>query len=275
MIKRLHFVVALLACLGTVPLAHAGEDSCLMDQIAFEKLTPGGALIPAEGGPVQVRTMRFPGNNSCPVITTREVPDGFFDDSRSKVLWTSPPGELFGNLVEYRVTPNPTGSVRVARWKRHFRDHPDRGEETLEFRQAANPNAPPPISNDEGMLGADRTCSNVKMTTIKSGTDFKKDSFAWSPNRQYKLIWQWDGNLVLYEGASEWLWDIQKDTKKSNQGGRMVMQTDGNLVSYDPSNRPLWSSKTQGKPGAFLAVQDDGNVVIYAKDSCKALWARR
>jgi hypothetical protein len=41
------------------------------------------------------------------------------------------------------------------------------------------------------------------------------------------------------------------------------MQTDGNLVLYGYSHEPVWASNTQGNPGAFLAVQDDGNVVIY------------
>jgi hypothetical protein len=41
------------------------------------------------------------------------------------------------------------------------------------------------------------------------------------------------------------------------------MQTDGNLVLYDAQQNPLWNSGTPGNPGAFLAVQDDGNVVIY------------
>jgi len=41
------------------------------------------------------------------------------------------------------------------------------------------------------------------------------------------------------------------------------MQTDGNFVLYDAQNRPLWASGTNGQAGAYLAIQDDGNLVVY------------
>ena len=51
------------------------------------------------------------------------------------------------------------------------------------------------------------------------------------------------------------------------------MQSDGDLVIYDAARRrAIWSTGTKGHPGAFLAVQDDGNVVIYA-GSRAAIWA--
>jgi hypothetical protein len=56
------------------------------------------------------------------------------------------------------------------------------------------------------------------------------------------------------------------------------MQGDGNLVLY--RNRivgcriireAVWSSGTCGHPGAYLVVQNDGNVVIYDPYG-RALW---
>ena len=49
------------------------------------------------------------------------------------------------------------------------------------------------------------------------------------------------------------------------------MQSDGNLVTYEFGGKSTWASHTSGRPGAYLAVQDDGNVVVY--DGSKALWA--
>ncbi len=55
----------------------------------------------------------------------------------------------------------------------------------------------------------------------------------------------------------------------------LIFQSDGNLVLY-PTGRDSaeWSSKTYGNPSAVLSIQKDGNVVIYS-DSTKsnALWA--
>lgn len=54
---------------------------------------------------------------------------------------------------------------------------------------------------------------------------------------------------------------------------RLVMQTDGNAVVYTADdNRVLWNSGTGGNPGAWFAVQPDGNLVVYSSSSVP-LWA--
>lgn len=81
-----------------------------------------------------------------------------------------------------------------------------------------------------------------------------------SPDKQFSLIMQGDGNLVLYGLNHRARW-------ASNTGGRggvqAIMQGDGNLVVYDSSHRALWSSGTGGHPLAWLVVSNTGNVVIY------------
>jgi hypothetical protein len=50
----------------------------------------------------------------------------------------------------------------------------------------------------------------------------------------------------------------------SNGAYTLAMQPDGNLVLYaNESHRPLWASRTWS-PGAFAALQDDGDSVIYS-----------
>ena len=93
-------------------------------------------------------------------------------------------------------------------------------------------------------------------------------------NQAYSLQFQGDCNLVLLTGRYQPLWS-------SNTGGRtctntnscLAMQGDGNLVIYYPNgcgNQPaLWVSGTGGHSAGnyCLAVQDDGNVVIYTPSS--------
>jgi hypothetical protein len=82
-----------------------------------------------------------------------------------------------------------------------------------------------------------------------------------SANRQYRLIMQRDGNLVLYDDAKrQLLWESKTQGQKVD---RVIMQRDGNLVIYLSNGQPAWSSNTFGKPGSFLLVQNDGNMVIY------------
>ena len=50
------------------------------------------------------------------------------------------------------------------------------------------------------------------------------------------------------------------------------MQTDGNAVVYSlATGKPLWTSGTNGKGNLSLAVQSDGNNVLY--DGSRAVWA--
>lgn len=93
-----------------------------------------------------------------------------------------------------------------------------------------------------------------------------------SNNGLARLVFQGDGNLVLYvlrDGSWEPHWD--SGTWRAPQATQCVMQGDGNLVLYAAGGRPVWASNTAGNPSAFLVLQDDENVVIYANG--KALWS--
>lgn len=101
---------------------------------------------------------------------------------------------------------------------------------------------------------------NRRTVTSQAGLVLMVGQDIWSPNRQYRLIMQTDGNLVLY-GPNGATWA----TSSTIGGGDrlMVMQCDGNLVVYNGASQPLWYSGTNGHYGAWLALQDDGNLVIY------------
>jgi hypothetical protein len=53
---------------------------------------------------------------------------------------------------------------------------------------------------------------------------------------------------------------------KTDNKIRLAMQTDGNLVVYnDNTGLALWNSGTSGQPGNFAYMQTDGNFVVYSK----------
>ncbi len=135
--------------------------------------------------------------------------------------------------------------------------------------------------------------SGVAYTRVPSGYRFPKHSgsvntdastMIFSPNRQYFLVFTISGpanvvgKLVLYKSSNrQILW-----SSGSMGVGSCLMQTDGNLVIYKTSDErwspiqdahPAWSTNTHGNNGAFLAVQNDGNVVIYNSGNTRALWA--
>jgi hypothetical protein len=90
-----------------------------------------------------------------------------------------------------------------------------------------------------------------------------------SLNGQFTLIYQSDGNLVLYHNGVGAVW---ASNSVGSTPGYAVMQGDGNLVVYDGTNRGVWASNTAAHPGALLAVQNAGFVAIISSGNAIQLW---
>ncbi|KAF4460870.1 Mannose-specific lectin [Fusarium albosuccineum] len=94
-----------------------------------------------------------------------------------------------------------------------------------------------------------------------------------SDDGSVELRMQDDGKLAVYyddecqwQSTAEQRWDIKG----------AIMQEDGNFVIYDSTgDEATWHTDTAGGTGddtTFVAVQDDGNIVLY-KDGDDAIWA--
>lgn len=112
---------------------------------------------------------------------------------------------------------------------------------------------------------------------LTDGATMTAGQFLQSPNGQYTLRMQSDGNLVEYNAAGAPLWDPPPPSGLfGHAGDSAVLQSDGNFVVY-PSSGPapgdaLWASYTQSNPGDTLNLQNDGNLVIYSAAGAP-LWA--
>lgn len=107
--------------------------------------------------------------------------------------------------------------------------------------------------------------------SLASGQYIWSDTCLQSPNASYRLCYQGDGNLVLYNAAWSPLW---ASNTAGTGAGVLSMQGDGNLVIYDPSSYPVWASGTAGNGGAYLAVTNDGHCSVIASDGVQVLWSR-
>ena len=107
--------------------------------------------------------------------------------------------------------------------------------------------------------------------STRNNAGFQLTAPIYSPNGRFCLVFQGDGNLVLYDTQSNWrgVWD-------SRSWGRATtgcfFQGDGNLVIYNGS-QPIWSSNTWGNPNAILSVEDNGRAVIYAAGGTRERWS--
>jgi hypothetical protein len=90
-----------------------------------------------------------------------------------------------------------------------------------------------------------------------------------SPNGQFVLSMQCDGNLVLIAPGNRPIWPSNTNRWP---GSDLEMQGDGNAVVYSTGHIARWASGTSGHPGSVLAVQDDGNLVVVGPGN-QPLWA--
>jgi surface antigen len=104
-----------------------------------------------------------------------------------------------------------------------------------------------------------------------AGGRMYQNQYLQSPNGQYVLYMQTDGNVVEYNRWNGWSvpW-------ASNTGGRYgawaTLQGDGNFVLYNANGSWAgWSLGNVGFTNAILSMQDDGNVVEYSAGY--AVWA--
>ena len=119
------------------------------------------------------------------------------------------------------------------------------------------------------------------VNSLSTGQELGVDGYLISPNSQYLVTIQPDGNFVLYQGSnpadkSKPLWS---SGTQRNQGQYMAtMQDDGNFVLYNGPNSnkkgaPYWSTGVRGTGEYRAAVQDDGTFAVFsANQSDIPLW---
>jgi len=105
--------------------------------------------------------------------------------------------------------------------------------------------------------GTNHNVSNTP-SILGTGSWMHKGKMLLSPNGEYRLAMQNDGNLVIYSPRRA-IWA----THTTHVGATdLIMQGGGNLVVYG-RGKTFWSSGTNHKGASQLAMQSDGNLVIY------------
>jgi hypothetical protein len=92
----------------------------------------------------------------------------------------------------------------------------------------------------------------------------------------YTLLWQDDGNLVLYEGPALTAPNAVWATGTNGTGQLLCWQADGNLVIYNADDAPIWASNTAdaehgGAGGQWLTLFEDGTLQILSATNA-VLW---
>lgn len=98
-------------------------------------------------------------------------------------------------------------------------------------------------------------------SVLASGEILYANQYKTSPNGAYYLIYQTDGNLVLYGPAGAILATMTFGTP-----GGTYMNPDGNVQVFNAGPVLVWQSGTSGNPGAQLRVLDSGRVALVRPD---------
>jgi len=109
---------------------------------------------------------------------------------------------------------------------------------------------------------AQRRCTNqvISQGNYRTGLE-------WTTTTNYRLVFQPDGNLVLYDNSWRALWA----TGTERRADTLSVQDDGNVVLYS-GNQAIWNTRTQGNGRTSLILQCDGNLVVYDSNR-RPLWA--
>ena len=175
-----------------------------------------------------------------------------------------------GNLVEYNAANSPVWSSSTA--GNSGAGAVMQSDGNLVVYSASN--APLFASNTSGNPGAYLELGNDGELIVESasgdplwavpgilvkGAGLSAGQSITSPNGDYSLVMQSDGNLVEYNAANSPVW---ASSTAGNSGAGAVMQSDGNLVIYSAPNAPLFASNTNGNPGAYLVLGDGGTLTV-------------
>jgi hypothetical protein len=105
-------------------------------------------------------------------------------------------------------------------------------------------------------------------STLKLGATLTPGKSLTSVLGAYSAVMQTDGNFVVY-GRGRVLW---VSNSAGWGGSKLALQSDGNMVLYASGGAALWQTKTRNAGSFQLILQDDGNLVLYTAAS-RPLWA--
>lgn len=111
------------------------------------------------------------------------------------------------------------------------------------------------------------------LATGSEDLTFKKGDkdIDWYTATGYTLVFQKDGNLVLYNSknsSKEVIWA----TGTNGTAETFKASKDGNFALLNSQDKPIWSTKTSGRNR--LVLQEDGNLVVYSQSSEKLFETR-
>ncbi|XP_039899989.1 mannose-specific lectin-like [Simochromis diagramma] len=104
---------------------------------------------------------------------------------------------------------------------------------------------------------------------LSKNDELRKGDYLVSNNKQYKAVFQGDGNFVIYGWKPLWTSDTE-----GSDAVRLCMQADCNLVMYNKCDKPKWHTNSANSAKCNmcrLQLTDDGKLVVNRE--CEEIWS--
>ncbi len=167
-----------------------------------------------------------------------------------------------GNLVIYDAANAPKWAAHVA----------GQGVSLMTLEGCAfSLNATPDFTIVPKWSRGSKTCAINDLTNSPDWSLTRSGNLTLLRTAEARLVWQKDGNLVLYTTGGAPVWASNTDGK----GKRLVFQSDNNLVIYGTalsgSEVPVWASSTNGGQGPHTLKLGDRCTLTLA-DTAGTRW---
>ncbi|MCA9837084.1 MAG: hypothetical protein KC422_09215 [Trueperaceae bacterium] len=117
-----------------------------------------------------------------------------------------------------------------------------------------------PAQEDRFPLAAGRTIIQGQKYLSESGNHY--------------LVFQSDGNVVIYTAGDQYVWGLQNVTDQYSQIQSVQMQADGNFVVRGADDAYIWSALTENPDAsAFLNLSVEGILQLVSGNTGTILWA--
>jgi len=104
--------------------------------------------------------------------------------------------------------------------------------------------------------------------TIVRGQKYRSES------GNHYLIFQPDGNVVVYTAADQYVWGLESITDKYQDAQSVQMQDDGNFVVRDADGEYIWSAlDANPDSSAYLTLTPEGVLQLVSGQTGAILWA--
>lgn len=109
---------------------------------------------------------------------------------------------------------------------------------------------------------------------IMSGQTIVREQKIPSESGNHYLIFQSDGNVVVYTTADQYVWGLQNITDRYKDAKSVLRESDGNFVVRGANDELIWSALSENPdPSAYLTLTPEGVLQLVSKDSGQILWA--